>query len=126
MEHVNLGRTGLKVSRLALGCGNFGGIGSMPEFFGKGETQEEAFELMDAVSCRPYRAKEDVCVASVSSEVCSRPRTLVGEGGSASGSPSLPDKRTLTRLASALSASALAMASVLILAVFAAILRSSV
>ncbi len=48
VEHVNLGRTGLKVSRLALGCGNFGGIGSMPEFFGKGETQEEAFELMDA------------------------------------------------------------------------------
>lgn len=48
MEYVNLGRTGLKVSRLILGCGNFGGIGSMPEFFGQGETEEEAFELMDA------------------------------------------------------------------------------
>lgn len=48
MDYVNLGRTGLKVSRLALGCGNFGGIGSMPEFFGKGETEAEAFELMDA------------------------------------------------------------------------------
>jgi aryl-alcohol dehydrogenase-like predicted oxidoreductase len=31
-----------------LGCGNFGGIGSAPAFFGQGETQEQAFELMDA------------------------------------------------------------------------------
>ena len=28
MEYRRLGSTGLKVSRLALGCGNFGGIGS--------------------------------------------------------------------------------------------------
>lgn len=48
MDYVNLGRTGVKVSRLALGCGNFGGIGSMPEFFGQGETMEEAFAIMDA------------------------------------------------------------------------------
>jgi aryl-alcohol dehydrogenase-like predicted oxidoreductase len=33
--------------RVVLGCGNFGGIGSAPAFFGQGETQEEAFELMD-------------------------------------------------------------------------------
>ena len=31
-----------------LGCGNFGGIGSAPAFFGKGETKGQAFELMDA------------------------------------------------------------------------------
>jgi len=31
-----------------LGCGNFGGIGSSPAFFGQGETPEQAFELMDA------------------------------------------------------------------------------
>jgi aryl-alcohol dehydrogenase-like predicted oxidoreductase len=31
-----------------LGCGNFGGIGSAPAFFGQGETQEQAFDLMDA------------------------------------------------------------------------------
>jgi len=31
-----------------LGCGNFGGVGSAPEFFGKGQSQEEAFALMDA------------------------------------------------------------------------------
>jgi 1-deoxyxylulose-5-phosphate synthase len=34
--------------RLILGCGNFGGIGSAPAFFGQGETLEQALELMDA------------------------------------------------------------------------------
>jgi aryl-alcohol dehydrogenase-like predicted oxidoreductase len=34
--------------RLALGCGNFGGIGSAPEFFGQGESRDEAFAIMDA------------------------------------------------------------------------------
>src|SRR5215207_5251446 len=48
MHYKNLGRTGLKVSAVGLGCGNFGGIGSAPAFFGKGETQAEAFALMDA------------------------------------------------------------------------------
>jgi len=35
------------VSRLALGCGNFGGVGSAPAFFGMGETEEQARALMD-------------------------------------------------------------------------------
>ncbi|HSL63447.1 MAG TPA: aldo/keto reductase [Gaiellaceae bacterium] len=35
------------VGRLVLGCGNFGGIGSAPAFFGQGETREQAFGLMD-------------------------------------------------------------------------------
>jgi aryl-alcohol dehydrogenase-like predicted oxidoreductase len=48
MRYTNLGRTGLKVSVVGLGCGNFGGIGSAPAFFGKGETEAEAFALMDA------------------------------------------------------------------------------
>jgi len=47
VEYKNLGRTGLKVSAVGLGCGNFGGIGSAPAFFGKGETEEEALALMD-------------------------------------------------------------------------------
>jgi aryl-alcohol dehydrogenase-like predicted oxidoreductase len=34
--------------RLILGCGNFGGIGSAPAFFGRGETKEQALGLMDA------------------------------------------------------------------------------
>jgi len=36
------------VSRIFLGCGNFGGIGSAAELFGQGESREQAFELMDA------------------------------------------------------------------------------
>ena len=48
MERAYLGGTGLRVTRLILGCGNFGGIGSAPAFFGKGETRDEAFALMDA------------------------------------------------------------------------------
>lgn len=47
MEYVLLGSTGLRVSRIGLGCGNFGGIGSAPEFFGKGESEQEAFAVMD-------------------------------------------------------------------------------
>ena len=39
---------GLAVSRVALGCGDFGGVGSAPGFFGQGLTEEQAFELMDA------------------------------------------------------------------------------
>jgi aryl-alcohol dehydrogenase-like predicted oxidoreductase len=47
MDYRRLGSTGLKISRLGLGCGNFGGIGSAPAFFGLGETEEQACELMD-------------------------------------------------------------------------------
>jgi len=48
MEERPLGGTGLRVTRLSLGCGNFGGVGSAPELFGKGDTEDEAFALMDA------------------------------------------------------------------------------
>jgi aryl-alcohol dehydrogenase-like predicted oxidoreductase len=47
MEHRRLGTTGLKVSRLGLGCGNFGGVGSDPRFYGQGESEAEAFAIMD-------------------------------------------------------------------------------
>lgn len=47
MDYRSLGRTGLKISRLGLGCGNFGGIGSDPRFHGMGESEAEAFALMD-------------------------------------------------------------------------------
>jgi aryl-alcohol dehydrogenase-like predicted oxidoreductase len=43
-----LGGSGIEVSRLVLGCGNFGGIGSASAFFGQGESRDEAFALMDA------------------------------------------------------------------------------
>jgi aryl-alcohol dehydrogenase-like predicted oxidoreductase len=48
VEYRRLGRTGLELSRIGLGCGNFGGIGSAPELFGGGESEAEAFALMDA------------------------------------------------------------------------------
>jgi aryl-alcohol dehydrogenase-like predicted oxidoreductase len=48
MEHRGLGRSGVDVSRIILGCGNFGGIGSSPAFFGRGETEDEAHALLDA------------------------------------------------------------------------------
>jgi aryl-alcohol dehydrogenase-like predicted oxidoreductase len=34
--------------RLILGCGNFGGVGSAPAFFGQGESEDEAYAIMDA------------------------------------------------------------------------------
>jgi len=48
VETRELGGSGISVSRVILGCGNFGGIGSAPAFFGRGETREQAFALMDA------------------------------------------------------------------------------
>ena len=46
-ERRPVGRTALDVSRIILGCGNFGGIGSAPAFFGQGESEEQAFAIMD-------------------------------------------------------------------------------
>jgi aryl-alcohol dehydrogenase-like predicted oxidoreductase len=48
VETARLGRTDLELSRIGLGCGNFGGVGSAPELFGHGENEAEAFALMDA------------------------------------------------------------------------------
>ena len=36
------------LARVALGCGNFGGVGSAPELFGQGLDADRAAELMDA------------------------------------------------------------------------------
>jgi aryl-alcohol dehydrogenase-like predicted oxidoreductase len=48
IEPRPLGRSGLDVPRVMLGCGNFGGVGSSPAFFGQGTSEDVAFELMDA------------------------------------------------------------------------------
>src|SRR5689334_18184226 len=48
MRYAPLGRSGLEVSVIGLGCGNFGGIGSAPELFGRGDDRDTAFALMDA------------------------------------------------------------------------------
>jgi aryl-alcohol dehydrogenase-like predicted oxidoreductase len=48
VEQRQLGRSGISVSRVILGCGNFGGVGSAPGFFGQGIPKDEAFRIMDA------------------------------------------------------------------------------
>src|SRR5512144_2850899 len=48
MEERALGRSGVSVTRIVLGCGNFGGVGSSPAFFGQGISREEAPRIMDA------------------------------------------------------------------------------
>src|ERR1700738_1551960 len=47
MNYRPLGSTGLKISRLGLGCGSCAGGGSAPAFVGRGETEDQAYELMD-------------------------------------------------------------------------------
>lgn len=48
IERRPLGTSGVEAPRIMLGCGNFGGVGSAPEFFGRGQSEREAFALMDA------------------------------------------------------------------------------
>ena len=48
IERRRLGRSELTVPRIALGCGSFGGVGSAPELFGQGLSEDQAFALMDA------------------------------------------------------------------------------
>src|SRR5688500_2276036 len=48
MEARELGRSGISVSRIILGCGNFGGVGSAPALFGQGIPHDEAPRIMDA------------------------------------------------------------------------------
>ena len=47
MDTRELGRSGIAVSRVSLGCGNFGGVGSAPAFFGQGIPRDEAMRIMD-------------------------------------------------------------------------------
>jgi aryl-alcohol dehydrogenase-like predicted oxidoreductase len=48
VDERELGGSGIRVSRLILGCGNFGGIGSSPAFFGQGTSYDDAHQLLDA------------------------------------------------------------------------------
>jgi aryl-alcohol dehydrogenase-like predicted oxidoreductase len=47
VEYRRFGRTGLRVSQLGLGCGGFGGVGSDPSLFDRGEDEAAAFAIMD-------------------------------------------------------------------------------
>jgi aryl-alcohol dehydrogenase-like predicted oxidoreductase len=42
------GPSTVTAARIALGCGNFGGVGSAPAFFGQGMDEDQALALMDA------------------------------------------------------------------------------
>src|SRR5262249_39684544 len=44
----SVGGPRITIAPIALGCGNFGGIGSAPEFFGRGLTEDQSLKLMDA------------------------------------------------------------------------------
>ena len=48
MQHRKIGHTDIEISRIILGCGCFGGIGSDPSFFGQGENEEQAHEILNA------------------------------------------------------------------------------
>jgi aryl-alcohol dehydrogenase-like predicted oxidoreductase len=48
IERRSVGHDGLTVPRVALGCGNFGGVGSSPAWFGHGLDETQARGLMDA------------------------------------------------------------------------------
>ena len=48
MQKRELGRSGISITRIILGCGNFGGVGSAPALFGKGIPRDEAPRIMDA------------------------------------------------------------------------------
>jgi aryl-alcohol dehydrogenase-like predicted oxidoreductase len=48
MSEMTASRARLQIPPIALGCGNFGGVGSAPEFFGAGLTDDQAMVLMDA------------------------------------------------------------------------------
>jgi len=47
VETRELGRSGIAVTRIVLGCGNFGGVGSSPAFFGQGIPRDVAARIMD-------------------------------------------------------------------------------
>ncbi len=38
----------MDINRIILGCGNFGGVGSLPELYGQGDSEEQAARVLDA------------------------------------------------------------------------------
>src|SRR5262245_29273664 len=47
MSRIVLGTSGIEISRVVLGCGNIGGIGSLPATRGHGNTPDEGYALID-------------------------------------------------------------------------------
>jgi 1-deoxyxylulose-5-phosphate synthase len=50
MEIRPLGRSGIEISRIIIGCGSIGAVGSARETIGKGLSDEEAFAMLDTAA----------------------------------------------------------------------------
>ena len=84
MEYRRLGGTGLELSSVGLGCGNFGGIGSAPELFGRGEDEAEAFAIMERAVAAGVNFFD-----TAASYGGGRSETWIGNWGSERGEPTL-------------------------------------
>jgi len=61
MQAGLLGRTGIAVGRLILGCGNFGGVGSLPGLIGRGLDERAAFETLDEAAALGLTLLDTAC-----------------------------------------------------------------
>lgn len=50
MQYQRIGQTDIEISRIILGCGCFGGIGSEPSLFDQAENEEQAHQILDAAA----------------------------------------------------------------------------
>src|SRR5215831_21170214 len=61
MQARPLGCTGIAVGRLILGCGNFGGVGSLPALIGRGLDERAAFETLDEAAALGLTMLDTAC-----------------------------------------------------------------
>ena len=47
MDHSTIKNTDILITKVGFGCSNFGGIGSDPRLVGKGDSEEEAYRILD-------------------------------------------------------------------------------
>ena len=48
MDGSTIKNTKIEITKVGFGCSNFGGIGSDPQLVGKGDSEEEAFRILDS------------------------------------------------------------------------------
>jgi aryl-alcohol dehydrogenase-like predicted oxidoreductase len=61
MDQIELGGTGIRISRLALGCGTFGGVGSPATLIGHGLDEAAAFATMDEAAALGITLFDTAC-----------------------------------------------------------------
>jgi len=47
MDHAIINKTDIKITKIGFGCANFGGIGSDPKLVGKGDTENDAHQILN-------------------------------------------------------------------------------